>query len=177
MKSKLKTINNKNETNNDIFELVSSYDTLVKKYGSENNILEYLKHDNMIPLNLFCSKSPCLEVVVKFMVDNLNLDCETISVILNRNIKNINKAYNKSSNKNYKHQLESNKSLAIVNHNEISNIMVPLVIFKHNSLSMLESLVKYIKDVHAMKYSQIATILNRDQRTIWTIYNRASKKI
>jgi hypothetical protein len=40
----------------------------------------------------------------------------------------------------------------------------------------MESVVFYMKNTLDMKYSEIAIELNRDQRTIWTVYNRAVKK-
>ncbi len=40
----------------------------------------------------------------------------------------------------------------------------------------MESVVFYMKDSLNMTYHEIALSLNRDDRTIWTVYNRASKK-
>jgi len=51
---------------------------------------------------------------------------------------------------------------------------IPLSIIKNNS--SLEAIVLYLKDVSKMRYSQIAQLLNRDQRTIWVTYANAKKK-
>ena len=40
----------------------------------------------------------------------------------------------------------------------------------------MESVVFYMKDSLEMTYHEIAVSLNRDDRTIWTVYNRALKK-
>ena len=40
----------------------------------------------------------------------------------------------------------------------------------------MESVVFYMKDSLSMTYHEIAAALNRDDRTIWTVYNRAKKK-
>ncbi len=40
----------------------------------------------------------------------------------------------------------------------------------------MESVVNYMKDTLNMSYHEIAVALNRDDRTIWTVYNRALKK-
>jgi len=40
----------------------------------------------------------------------------------------------------------------------------------------MESVVSYMKDVLDLSYHEIAEQLNRDDRTIWTVYNRALKK-
>jgi hypothetical protein len=40
----------------------------------------------------------------------------------------------------------------------------------------MESVVFYMKDDLEKSYHEIAVYLNRDDRTIWTVYNRALKK-
>jgi len=53
---------------------------------------------------------------------------------------------------------------------------VPVSIFSH-SIGPLEALVKYLKEDKKLKYSQIAKLLKRDQRTIWVTYNDAIKNL
>ena len=52
---------------------------------------------------------------------------------------------------------------------------IPISIFRNSS--PLESLVKYLKDNLNLSLHEIASLVNRDQRTIWTTYNNAAKKI
>jgi len=59
---------------------------------------------------------------------------------------------------------------------EESTVKIPLSIFKDRSLSILESLAEYLKEELNLRYCKIAVLLNKDQRTIWTVYNRAKKK-
>ncbi len=54
---------------------------------------------------------------------------------------------------------------------------VPTFIFRDRTLAALESIVVYLKDSQGMTYAQIAKLLNRDDRTIWTTYTRAKKKL
>lgn len=54
---------------------------------------------------------------------------------------------------------------------------VPLEILKNRKLGMLESVCVYLKEKKDMSYSEIAQILNRDDRTIWASYNKAKKKL
>ena len=54
--------------------------------------------------------------------------------------------------------------------------VIPLAIFQVKALSILEAIVKYLKENGKYKYSQIARLLNRDQRTIWTTYKNAKDK-
>jgi len=56
-------------------------------------------------------------------------------------------------------------------------INIPSFIFRDRELAALEAIVIYLKDSHGMTYAQIARLLNRDQRTIWTTYTRAKKKL
>ena len=58
----------------------------------------------------------------------------------------------------------------------IDVIDIPLKILQNRDVAILESIVAYLKDEKEMKYSEIARLLNRDQRTIWTVYNRVKKK-
>jgi len=57
-----------------------------------------------------------------------------------------------------------------------SKIEVPSEIFHDRSLSVLESISRYLKDKLKLSYHEIAELTNRDDRTIWTCYNRAKKK-
>ena len=59
---------------------------------------------------------------------------------------------------------------------KIENLaFVPLSIFKDRSLSVLETLVYYLKD-SGFTFKEISLLINRDQRTIWTVYSRAKRK-
>jgi len=49
-------------------------------------------------------------------------------------------------------------------------------IFRDRDLSVLEAIAEYLKDKKNMRYSEIAKLLNRDDRTIWTAYTRAKEK-
>ena len=59
----------------------------------------------------------------------------------------------------------------------VSNVEVPSEIFKDRSLSVLEAISVYLKDKIKMTYHEIAVLTNRDDRTIWTCYNRGKKKL
>lgn len=56
------------------------------------------------------------------------------------------------------------------------SVNIPSIIFTDRRLSVLEILVEYLKDEKNLNYSEIARLLNRDDRTIWTVYQRAKKK-
>ncbi len=59
---------------------------------------------------------------------------------------------------------------------EVTIVAIPSSIFQDRNLAPLESITEYLKDEHDLSYHEIAEILDRDDRTIWTCYNRAQKK-
>ncbi len=72
-----------------------------------------------------------------------------------------------------KHELSREDVIKLVELKEKKNI--PITIFI-NKLGVLESLVKYLKENLNMNYKEISRLLERDERTIWTSYNKAVKK-
>lgn len=54
--------------------------------------------------------------------------------------------------------------------------LIPLTVFS-TEISPATALVKYLKDTKNKTYSDIAKELNRNERTIWTLYNKAKKKL
>lgn len=60
---------------------------------------------------------------------------------------------------------------------EKSSLAIPTSIFKNRELSILEALTVHLKNDKKMTYAQIGRLLNRNDRTIWTAYNRAQKKL
>ena len=67
-------------------------------------------------------------------------------------------------------KLESKKFVQVIK----ENILIPISIFKNSS--PLESLVKYLKENIGLSLHEIASLLKRDERTIWTTYNNALNK-
>ena len=53
---------------------------------------------------------------------------------------------------------------------------VPLAVLHERRLSVFESIVEHLKDVQGLTYHQIAELTARNDRTIWTVYDRARKK-
>jgi len=83
---------------------------------------------------------------------------------LGRSVKTIWQAYN-SSKKKYSFPLVADDF----------SLTIPISLFKNRRLSVLEHIVFYLKE-KSMKFSDIARVLKRDPRTVWTVYNRAKKK-
>ena len=60
---------------------------------------------------------------------------------------------------------------------QLKENVLPVFIFKNNSLSALETIVKYLKEEHNLSYAEISRLLNRSSKTIWITYQRAKKKM
>jgi len=55
-------------------------------------------------------------------------------------------------------------------------IDIPSFVFKDRTLSVLEVMVEYLRENKKMRFHDIAQIINRDDRTVWTVYRRAKLK-
>lgn len=55
-------------------------------------------------------------------------------------------------------------------------VLIPSSILREKKLGILEAVTKYFKEVLSLSYHQIAILLKRDDRVVWTTYNRAIKK-
>jgi len=56
------------------------------------------------------------------------------------------------------------------------DLVIPSSVLRNRKLSALEAIIEYLKEIRKLSYHEISIILNRDERNIWTIYNRAKKK-
>ena len=74
---------------------------------------------------------------------------------------------------NYKNAAASMKREMVVWEGEI---YVSLEIFADRKLSILESVVYYLR-VGGYKNVEISRMLGKDQRNVWTLYSRAMKKL
>lgn len=56
------------------------------------------------------------------------------------------------------------------------DLVIPAHVLRDRKLSALESIIEYLKEIRKLNYHEISVLLNRDERNIWTMYNRAKKK-
>jgi len=116
----------------------------------------------VIPSSIFTRKLSVFEAIVRYLRDNLNLGNKSIARLLGKSDKSIWQAYNNSLKK-FKGKLDVKISF-----------FIPISKFKGKSV--LESLIAYLKDSCKLSYHEIAVMLKRDDRTIWTVYNRGKAK-
>ena len=118
-----------------------------------------------LPINIFSNGASGLESISIYLKESIGLRFCKIAHLLNRDDRTIWGAY-KSANE------KSSLDLSF----EESNIKIPLSIFEDRSLSVLEVIVEYLKEELNFRLCKIAVLLNKDPRTVWTVYSRAKKK-
>ena len=118
-----------------------------------------------VPVDIFSNDASGLESLSHYLKGVLGLRFCEIADVLNRDDRTV-----WGANKGAEEKLNS------ANGSSDSRIRIPISIFRDRSLSVLEALSEYLKECQNMRYCRIAALLNKDQRTIWTVYSRAKKK-
>ena len=121
---------------------------------------------DLLPISIFSNDElSCLETIVKYLKEEFNLRFHEIALLLNRNDRTIWSTYNIACKKRKERLLVKD-----------SKFFIPVSILQNRKFSVLEAIVSYLKDNFNLRYSEIAVLLNRDERNMWTVYNRAKKK-
>ncbi|MEK6855273.1 MAG: hypothetical protein AABX73_03555, partial [Nanoarchaeota archaeon] len=156
----------KEEYNTSILEILD------KKLKEEYNIdLEELSHEQEIisikkitvPIEIFKQNIGPAESLTKYLKENKELKLSKIAELLSRDQRTV--------GINYRNAKSKMKEKIVAKEREI----VPVEIFSDRKLSVLESLVYYLRN-KGMTNAEISKILNKDQRNTWTLYSRAIKK-
>jgi len=126
-------------------------------------LTEQLK-ENALPIFIFNSSLSALEAIVKYLKEEHKISYIEISRLLNRSNKTIWITYQRAKKK-------MPKKLA-----GKSQILIPVEIFQNRRFSILESLVSYLKQEQGISHKDIAKLINRNYRTVLTVYRRFRKK-
>lgn len=122
--------------------------------------------ENSVPVEIFRNnKLSALESVVKYLKEEKEYSFVKIALASGRNSKTIWTTYRRTIKK-------MPEKFPFI----IPSIHIPLLIFKNRMLGVQEAIVKYLKENIGLNYHKIAVLLNRDDRTIWTVYSRVKKK-
>jgi len=122
--------------------------------------------ETSIPITAFNNeKLSSLEIIVKYMKENLSKTYHEIALILRRDDRTIWSTYNNSLDK-YKQQFKAKETA----------VFIPLAIFSPRKLSVLESLVIFLKDNLGYSFNKISELLIKDYQTIYTTYKRGKSK-
>ena len=125
------------------------------------------KHEKLtlIPVTLFKYNLSPTGLIIKYMKENLNLPVAKIAKLLSRNSGAVLNSYN-HANAKYPHGLFAKET----------NTSIPLNILSNRNYSILENIAVYMKEVKDMKIKDIASLLNKNPKTISTVYRRALHK-
>ncbi len=134
---------------------------LLKKLSNKSNSLK--ERREKIPLSAFTKELSILESVVKYLKENCKYKYSQIAKILNRDDRTIWTTYNNAKNKD---------KITVYD----SDFDIPIKMFFKKKLSALESMSVFLKKEYDLGFTDIARLIDRNPKTIWTAYNRAKKK-
>jgi len=172
LKTKNKLLSHKELSSLDLI-LKKKYNVSVKELleeAKEKQIREEfeIKSEIKVPLNIFNKKLSPAEVLCKYLKENKKMKFSEIAKLINRDERSVWTNYNNAIKK-MREKIKEDKKID-------KTILVSINIFSNRKLSILESVVKYLKE-KAYRNCEIAELLGKDQRNIYTIYNRAKKKL
>lgn len=145
-------------------------DEITKKLDlTPNDLKEYItrkeEKTETIPLEILRTpKISSLEAIVKYLRENKNKNYKEIGQLIKRNPTSLANSYKNAKEKNL-------EKITIKEPHKT----IPFSAFK-KELSILEAICIFLKK-QGLKYSEIANAIGKDQRTIWTVCNRANKKL
>lgn len=124
------------------------------------------KEDVNVPISVFNNDYlSALETIVKFLRENLLLSFKQIASLTNRNEMALAVTY-----RNARKKMPAKLDV------KYSDYFIPVAVLKDRSLSVLENVSYHLKETFGLPYHKIALLLNRDDRTIWTVCQRARRK-
>ncbi len=115
----------------------------------------------LFPSSIFTNKLTVLESIVKYMKEELGLNYHSIGELLNRNEKNIWHTYNNAKRKYQKRLLIEGELIPI-----------SLEILRNRKLSPLAAIIQSLSTIQRLSTKEIAKLLRRNYKTIWTIKNK-----
>jgi hypothetical protein len=156
------------ESGNTKDQLIRSLlDSLSSKGVSEKDVLSYLQRpkEEKIPLSIFRSSLSPLQAIIYYLKEHRGKNYSSIAVSLHRDQRSVWNTFAQAKKK-------ISGDVPVFT----SSYDIPLSSFADRNLSVLEALCCYLRREHELSYHQIASLLSKDDRTIWTVCRRAEKK-
>ena len=151
---------------------------LIKDFTRRHELSQYdiidliVKEDEIkeradaIPAYIFDNDAlGCFEAIVKFLRERVCLPNKKIALMLDRDQSTAAVTY-----------LRAQKKMPQSFIAKKTDFFIPISSIKDRKLSVLETVVSYLKENYNLTYHNIALLLRRDDRTIWTVYQRAIRK-
>ena len=118
-----------------------------------------------VPINIFTDTISPLEAIVKFLKENKGLKLVDIAKLTGRDQRAIGVTYRAAVKKMPEPYMIDDVKYTI-----------PANMLQDKKLSVAEHIVKQLKETYQLNYHEVAMLVKRDDRTVWTLYNRAMKK-
>lgn len=121
--------------------------------------------DQSFPILILKTELSSLEAIVKFLRENKKYSYKKIAELLKRNPKTLVVSYKIAKKKNpekFSKYISAHKS------------RIPFTAF-NEKLSILEAICTYLK-AENISYSEIARLIKKDPRTVWTVCKRAKSR-
>ena len=149
-----------------LVRLKTVWNSLKSKHQiSDASLFHALSKEILIPLTILGKSLSPLETIVKYLQEDCGLSIQDIAKMLNRSSKTIWQSYHSS--------IRKNKGLLKP---KLTPYFVPASMLGLRNMSILETIVFSLRKDHELRYHEIAALLKRDDRTIWTIAKRAERK-
>lgn len=133
-------------------------ENLLSKLSEQVN----LHKENSIPVSIFNTDLPPLEAIVRFLRESQQKGTNEIARLLCKKPASVSEAYRNSKSKEFKFKS--------------TDVFIPILEFQNNpDLSVLEVVVTCLRS-NNLKFKEIANLLGKDPKTVWTCHNRAKKK-
>ncbi len=118
-----------------------------------------------IPLSIFDNeKLSIFEALAKYMRENLKMRFVKIASLIGRSDKTVWVTYSKAK-----------KKMPSPFTKLSSEISIPITSLSNSNLTIFEGVVLFLKEKDITNH-EVAVMLHRDDRTIWSVYDRAKKK-
>ena len=116
-----------------------------------------------IPSCIFSRELSSYETIVKFLKEAYSLSIQEIAKLLFKKKQSVWRAYTEACKTHP-------QSLSVTN----LFFPIPISIFSQDKTT-LECLVVFLKDEYKLSYSEVASLIMRDDRTVWTVYQKAKR--
>ncbi|MFH1505725.1 MAG: hypothetical protein ABIE94_01915 [archaeon] len=125
---------------------------------------ELAKPELLVPVSIFRNDISPLRSLVKYLRENVKLSLSRIAKLLARDPRTIWTTYAAVK------QMAPLKPIP-------TPYSIPVARFEKIELSVLETIVHHLREEMGLRNVDIARILGKDQKTVWTAYDRAVKKL
>ncbi|RLE42096.1 hypothetical protein DRJ48_04260 [Candidatus Woesearchaeota archaeon] len=138
---------------------------LTKHHLTLDNLKLLLERNQQlsVPVSIFKTNVGPLAALCVYLKDYKNQSFSEIAKLLNRDQRTIYTTYAKYK-PHVKHLDQGGK------------LHIKIEIFSNRKLSIMENLVFYLKDTLGLRLVEIASMLGRNNKTIWCFYHRALQK-